>query len=277
MLPLTQIRLIRGEPSSVNCHADCGVHSGAFEGFYFAHGGDAARGGNGKPGDALQFAEPLDIGSLHGAFVIHQRGKKTGAVRFEFGNYFGGTELEALAPSANDDVTAFSIERDDNAISPGTRFQFGEETAIYVTIFECGAADDDFFRPPGQNSSGPGNRANAAADTNDYFCAMAKRFDQTGIGTFAHSGVEINYVKNWIAAEAIEQAEHVFDGERALTAVNELHSFPILQIDTGDDHDVTGLGGWELRVRIGIFLAPILNVFLRERWKPPGRLPRTLP
>jgi hypothetical protein len=128
--------------------------------------------------------------------------------------------FKVFAPTANDEVAAFGVERNDDVLLSDALFELGEETAIYFSIFECGATDDDFFCAPGKNSRGVDDGANTSTDANSYFGARAKQFYQTRVGTFAHGGVQIDDVENWIAAEAIEQAEDVVDGESAFAPVN---------------------------------------------------------
>ncbi len=88
---------------------------------------------------------------------------------------------------------------------------------------------------------------------------LAEELDPARVGAFAHGGVEINHMQDGIVAEAVEQAEDVVHGERALAAANELHGAAILQIDARNDHRVIdpeedprgGFASWRMGRRTG--------------------------
>ena len=68
--------------------------------------------------------------------------------------------------------------------------------------------------------------------------APAKFADESGVASPPHSGVQVDDVQQWIGAEALKQAEHVYDREAALAAVHQLHGAAILQIDARDNHGI---------------------------------------
>ena len=72
---------------------------------------------NSSVGRRAKPPEPVEIGALHHAFLIHVGAQETGAVRFERMEHLFRGETGGFAPALHDDAAVLGIERDENALA----------------------------------------------------------------------------------------------------------------------------------------------------------------
>ena len=87
-------------------------------------------------------------------------------------------------------------------------------------------------------------RANAAA--NATLGATGEEFNDSVIGTAAHSCIEVDDLNFGEASEALQHDEGSVAFEGFFAALDELNDFAVLEVDTGDDHAffLTGMLCW---------------------------------
>src|SRR5208337_3201896 len=121
---------ILAEAVLVKGHADGGVHGDFLEGGDLAAGGDAAGGDDGQARGAAQLAEPGEIHAAHGAFAVYIGAEEAGAIGFEGGHDFGGSEGKRCAPAVDDDVPFGGVQGDQDVLFADASGEAYEESHI---------------------------------------------------------------------------------------------------------------------------------------------------
>src|SRR5262249_31103436 len=133
------------------------------------------------------------------------------------------------------------VKRNDESFSGNGLHECAEEAFVDAAVFEGGAADDDLRGAEFYEFAGAFCGANAAADADFHsvlaFGAATEFGDERVVFSFAHRRVEIDDVKPFVVAKAVEEAEDIGDGEFATAAVDELDGLAALQIDAGNQHE----------------------------------------
>jgi len=143
------MRRISPEAVFVEGHADGGVHADFLEGGDLAGGGDSAGGDDGQLSGAAQLAEPGEIHAAHGAFAVHIGAEKTGAIGFEGGHDFGGSERERFSPAVDYDASFGGVQGDEDVFFADAVVEAFQEGEIWALPAKGGAADDDLLDAQG--------------------------------------------------------------------------------------------------------------------------------
>ena len=104
---------------------------------------------------------------------------------------------------------------------PPTRFLSSARNSQFIFPFLNAALPMIIFSAPHERIRVARATVRIPPPTRTFIFARAhNNLIHPRVGTFTHGGIQIDDVKNWIAAETIEQAKHIVDGESALASVN---------------------------------------------------------
>ena len=76
----------------------------------------------------------------------------------------------------------------------------------------------------------------AAAHTDAHGSPAAELADEPRVAAAAHSGIQVDDVKQGIIPKAVEEAENILDGQAQFAAADQLNRAAALKVDAGNDH-----------------------------------------
>src|ERR1700747_2924952 len=92
--------------------------------FYIFHSRDPAGGDEFVIRGGTYLTEPIEIGSLHHAFLVHVRAKKAGAVLLQLANDLNRSAVDGLAPAFHNDAAMLAVKCDCEPFGPDGVSQF---------------------------------------------------------------------------------------------------------------------------------------------------------